>query len=60
MSPTAQTLTKFADGYLGYTVVEEYDTAACAVKCTEKEGCLAFNIFFEVGSEPSGFWCCIR
>ncbi|KAH7047503.1 hypothetical protein B0J12DRAFT_124638 [Macrophomina phaseolina] len=36
-----------AYGYLGYTVVEEYDTAACAVKCTEKEGCLAFNIFFE-------------
>lgn len=39
-----------ADGYLGYTVVEKYEPEVCAAKCTEKDGCLAFNIFFEVTS----------
>ncbi|KXJ89201.1 hypothetical protein Micbo1qcDRAFT_197027 [Microdochium bolleyi] len=37
-----------ASAYLGYTLLSTgYDVALCAKKCTEKDGCLAFNIFFE-------------
>lgn len=35
------------DAYLGYSVVQTYDVATCAQKCTAKAGCLAFNIYFE-------------
>ncbi|KAH7018016.1 uncharacterized protein B0I36DRAFT_217611, partial [Microdochium trichocladiopsis] len=37
-----------ASAYLGYSVLETgYDVEACAAKCNEKAGCLAFNVFFE-------------
>ncbi|KAH7057062.1 hypothetical protein B0J12DRAFT_696947 [Macrophomina phaseolina] len=37
-----------AYAYLGYTVVDTgYDVDSCAKACTNKEGCLAFNIYFE-------------
>ncbi|KAI4944730.1 hypothetical protein J4E91_008417 [Alternaria rosae] len=36
-----------AVAYLGYKTLDTYDTQACADSCTEKEGCSAFNIFYE-------------
>ena len=36
-----------AYGYLGFETYKEYDTNACAAKCTAKTGCVAFNIYFE-------------
>lgn len=37
-----------AMNYLGYTVLTTgYDVDYCASKCTNKPGCLAFNIYFE-------------
>ncbi|KAF1999922.1 hypothetical protein P154DRAFT_211563 [Amniculicola lignicola CBS 123094] len=36
-----------AQGYLGYTTLESYDTNACAAACTNTYGCSSFNIFFE-------------
>lgn len=37
-----------AMNYLGYTVVKTgYDVDFCAKKCTDKAGCLSFNIYFE-------------
>lgn len=36
-----------AYGYLGFTTLTSYDTAACAKKCTAIDGCQAFNIYFE-------------
>ncbi|KAF4543528.1 Carbohydrate-binding protein [Lasiodiplodia theobromae] len=37
-----------AYAYLGYTVLDTgYDVAACAKTCTDKDGCLSFNIYFE-------------
>ncbi|OJD39059.1 carbohydrate-binding-like protein [Diplodia corticola] len=37
-----------AYAYLGYKVLQTgYDVANCAQECTDKEGCLAFNIYFE-------------
>ncbi|OJD32501.1 carbohydrate-binding-like protein [Diplodia corticola] len=37
-----------AYAYLGYTVLDTgYDVNSCAETCTSKDGCLAFNIYFE-------------
>ncbi|KAI0533713.1 hypothetical protein GGR58DRAFT_521176 [Xylaria digitata] len=36
-----------AYGYLGFTLLENYDTQSCATKCTDINGCRSFNIFFE-------------
>ncbi|KAI0599552.1 hypothetical protein F4775DRAFT_591339 [Biscogniauxia sp. FL1348] len=36
-----------AYGYLGYTTLSSYDTAAAATQCDSITGCLGFNIFFE-------------
>ncbi|OMP85174.1 hypothetical protein BK809_0000274 [Diplodia seriata] len=37
-----------AYAYMGYTVLETgYDVNACAKTCSDKDGCLAFNIYFE-------------
>ncbi|KAI4862305.1 hypothetical protein F4820DRAFT_460318 [Hypoxylon rubiginosum] len=37
-----------AFGYLGFVIVDSYDTAGCADQCdTVFEGCQSFNIFFE-------------
>ncbi|KAH7053285.1 hypothetical protein B0J12DRAFT_750760, partial [Macrophomina phaseolina] len=44
-----------AYAYLGYEVVEKYDPAICAKTCDAKDGCLSFNIYFELDpvSNPS-------
>lgn len=37
-----------AYAYMGYTVVDTgYDVNYCASQCDKKDGCLAFNIYFE-------------
>ncbi|TKX20680.1 hypothetical protein C1H76_7066 [Elsinoe australis] len=36
-----------AYGYLGYQLLDTYDTSVCAAKCNSIEDCLAFNIYFE-------------
>ncbi|KKY20496.1 putative carbohydrate-bindinglike protein [Diplodia seriata] len=37
-----------AYAYLGYKVLQDgYNVDSCAQECTDKEGCLAFNIYFE-------------
>ncbi|KAF4550457.1 Hypothetical protein D9617_17g047250 [Elsinoe fawcettii] len=36
-----------AYGYLGYQLLDVYDTTLCAAKCNAIEDCLAFNIYFE-------------
>lgn len=36
-----------AYGYMGYTALDTYDTALCATKCSQMDGCYGFNIFFE-------------
>ncbi|KAL1620449.1 hypothetical protein SLS56_009680 [Neofusicoccum ribis] len=37
-----------AYAYMGYTVVDSgYDVDFCASQCDNKDGCLAFNIYFE-------------
>ncbi|KAL5414066.1 hypothetical protein PMIN03_003417 [Paraphaeosphaeria minitans] len=35
------------DNYLGYEILDSYDTFACADHCTEKNECQSINIFFE-------------
>ncbi|PNS19017.1 hypothetical protein CAC42_6112 [Sphaceloma murrayae] len=34
-------------GYLGYTLFQTYDVAACAALCTASPLCLSFNIYFQ-------------
>lgn len=36
-----------AYGYLGYYNLDSYDTQACATKCTNTLGCMAFNVYVE-------------
>jgi hypothetical protein len=36
-----------AYGYMGYTLLNEYSTDACAAKCDAIKGCASFNIYFE-------------
>ncbi|TGJ85297.1 hypothetical protein E0Z10_g3471 [Xylaria hypoxylon] len=36
-----------AYGYMGFTLLESYNTESCAAKCTEINGCHSFNLFFE-------------
>ncbi|KAI0416359.1 hypothetical protein F5X98DRAFT_388110 [Xylaria grammica] len=36
-----------AYGYLGFTLLESYDTQTCAAKCKGINGCRSFNLFFE-------------
>ncbi|KAH0372127.1 hypothetical protein KCU65_g1426, partial [Aureobasidium melanogenum] len=36
-----------AYGYMGYTLLTDYDTHKCADKCTKINGCQAFNIYYE-------------
>jgi hypothetical protein len=36
-----------AYGYMGYTLLNEYSTQACAAKCDAISGCASFNIYFE-------------
>jgi hypothetical protein len=36
-----------AFGYMGYTILQSYDTQSCADKCTKIDGCQAFNVYFE-------------
>ena len=36
-----------AYGYMGFTTLKEYDTGACAQKCSATKGCLSFNLYFE-------------
>ncbi|KAI1778788.1 hypothetical protein F4818DRAFT_229574 [Hypoxylon cercidicola] len=37
-----------AFGYLGFVIVDSYDTAGCADQCNDVfQGCQSFNIFFE-------------
>ncbi|GME50821.1 Carbohydrate-binding CenC-like protein [Neofusicoccum parvum] len=37
--------------YLGYTLLQEYDPSSCSSICNTKQGCLSFNIYFEM--DPS-------
>ncbi|KAH0175118.1 glycoside hydrolase, partial [Aureobasidium melanogenum] len=34
-------------GYLGYSLLDSYDTRACAANCNKVSGCLSFNILFQ-------------
>ncbi|KAG9832415.1 hypothetical protein KCU98_g12821, partial [Aureobasidium melanogenum] len=36
-----------AYGYMGYTLLTDYNTQTCADKCTKINGCQAFNIYYE-------------
>jgi hypothetical protein len=36
-----------ANGYMGYTLLDTYNTNQCAAKCDNALGCQAFNIYFE-------------
>jgi len=36
-----------AYGYMGYTLLSSYDTAACAAQCNTITGCQAINVAFE-------------
>jgi len=36
-----------AYGYMGYTLLNSYDTAACAAQCNTIAGCQAINVAFE-------------
>ncbi|KAI1350943.1 hypothetical protein F5Y01DRAFT_134781 [Xylaria sp. FL0043] len=36
-----------AYGYMGFAIMDSYDTRSCASQCTGINGCLSFNIFFE-------------
>ncbi|KAI0197983.1 hypothetical protein F4808DRAFT_269718 [Astrocystis sublimbata] len=36
-----------AYGYMGFTLLDEYNTQTCASKCTKINGCRSFNIYFE-------------
>ncbi|KAI1358619.1 hypothetical protein F5Y08DRAFT_110903 [Xylaria arbuscula] len=36
-----------AYGYMGFTLMDSYDTQSCASQCTTIQGCRSFNIFFE-------------
>ena len=36
-----------AYGYMGYTLLKEYNAQTCADKCTLINGCQAFNVYFE-------------
>jgi hypothetical protein len=36
-----------AYGYMGYTLLNDYNQQACADKCTKINGCQAFNIYYE-------------
>jgi len=36
-----------AYGYMGYTVLSQYDTTLCASKCNAIDGCASFNLYFE-------------
>jgi hypothetical protein len=33
--------------YMGFSLVQSYDTVTCARKCTAMSGCQAFNIYYE-------------
>ena len=39
-------------GYLGFSTMNDYDVNKCATQCTNKFGCVSFNIYFE--RDPSG------
>ncbi|KAH0335609.1 hypothetical protein KCU74_g2422, partial [Aureobasidium melanogenum] len=41
-----------AFGYLGYDTFDTYDIATCASRCTARNGCVSFNMYFE--RDPSG------
>ncbi|KAI4849254.1 hypothetical protein E4T44_03458 [Aureobasidium sp. EXF-8845] len=41
-----------AFGYMGFDTMNDYDVAKCATQCTNKFGCVSFNIYFE--RDPSG------
>lgn len=34
-------------GYMGYSVLQTYDVAACSASCDAVNGCQSFNIYFE-------------
>lgn len=34
-------------GYMGYAVLNSYDTAQCAANCNSIVGCMSFNIYYE-------------
>ncbi|KAI4850370.1 hypothetical protein E4T44_02788 [Aureobasidium sp. EXF-8845] len=36
-----------AFGYMGYTLLKDYNQQTCADKCTKINGCQAFNIYYE-------------
>ncbi|KAI5198023.1 hypothetical protein E4T39_06967 [Aureobasidium subglaciale] len=36
-----------AYGYMGFSLLTEYNTQTCADKCTKVNGCQAFNLYFE-------------
>ncbi|KAM0143024.1 hypothetical protein ACHAO1_000858 [Botrytis cinerea] len=36
-----------AYGYMGFTTLETYDSELCASKCSDINGCMAFNLYFE-------------
>ncbi|KAH0334374.1 hypothetical protein KCU81_g9484, partial [Aureobasidium melanogenum] len=48
-----------AYGYLGYSLLQQYDVEACAAKCDEISVCQAENIYFErdPGLEPDSPSC---
>ncbi|KAG9604408.1 hypothetical protein KCU86_g583, partial [Aureobasidium melanogenum] len=41
-----------AFGYLGYDTFDTYDIATCTGRCTARNGCVSFNMYFE--RDPSG------
>ncbi|KEQ74650.1 hypothetical protein M436DRAFT_33222, partial [Aureobasidium namibiae CBS 147.97] len=41
-----------AYGYMGYSVLQSYDTNACAAKCNAMNGCISVNVYFENSGIP--------
>lgn len=41
------TASNSADQYVGFTLMNSYDVAACGQQCTSMSGCNSFNIYFE-------------
>jgi hypothetical protein len=51
-SVTGMILIYISLGYLGFDTMNDYNVAQCAIQCTNKFGCVSFNIYFE--RDPSG------
>ncbi|ETN46084.1 uncharacterized protein HMPREF1541_00268 [Cyphellophora europaea CBS 101466] len=34
-------------GYLGFSLLESYDTSLCSARCLKKKNCIGINVYFE-------------